>query len=494
MEYKVKIDVGIMAQGIEQVAKQIQQINELTKRMQRRTINLNVRVNESAITKLKGISQYASKLASKSVTVNVKLNTNITNNTIERLNKFYDVMRKFKDATSINIRLNTPSDARIENINKLITSLKSLSHLRKKKYGFEVMVKTNVTAALVRNLERFVQIMQELKTMTTSVRRTVNISFKQQAKSQTMGSSAQSMSPPTREVLSEFFHGLSRGYYITKSVLTGIYKFVTFPINIAKAGLNFIKIIDMFVSKVSQAVHYVSYSLGTIGRAFFFTSMTVATALAGLTKQFIGTYSEIERTGTKATYVFDTTTTKLDLFGSVMKTIGDISSKTGYNLSETAELLQYIGASGVKSLTQAKRLTEDTIRVSLFTGANPLDVFRSTLSVMNAYNLPFTEYNKVLAKLSTAAKSSPFEINEIITQLPRLTAFAQEINVTLDELLGYNGYIIKSGIYAIAYRYNIVTNICGYNQETTTILRIRHRSNRVQKRRVYIQAVNCNTA
>ncbi len=445
MEYKVKIDVGIMAQGIEQVAKQIQQINELTKRMQRRTINLNVRVNESAITKLKEISQYASKLASKSVTVNVKLNTNITNNTIERLNKFYDVMRKFKDATSINIRLNTPSDARIENINKLITSLKSLSHLRKKKYEFEVMVKTNVTAALVRNLERFVQIMQGLKTMTTSVRRTVNISFKQQAKSQTMGSSAQSMAPPTREVLSEFFHGLSRGYYITKSVLTGIYKFVTFPINIAKAGMNFIKIIDMFVSKVSQAVHYVSYSLGTIGRAFFFTSMTVATALAGLTKQFIDTYSEIERTGTKATYVFDTTTTKLDLFGEIMKSVGDIAERTGYNLSETAELLQYIGASGVSSLSDAKKLAEETISVALFTGAQPLDLYRSTLSIMNAYGQTMNEYTNTLAKLSVAAKASPFEINELITQLPRVTAFAEEISVSLDELLGSMVTLSKAG-------------------------------------------------
>lgn len=445
MEYKVKIDVGIMAQGIEQVAKQIQQINELTKRMQRRTININVRVNESAITKLKEISQYASKLASKSVTVNVKLNTNITKASIERLNKFYDTLRKFKDATTINIRLNTPTDARIENINKLITSLKSLSRLRKKKYEFEIMVKTNVTAALVRNLERFIQIMQELKATTTSVRRTVNISFKQQAKSQTMGSNVQSMAPPIGEMLSSFFSGLSRGYYITKSILTGIYKFVTFPITIAKAGMNFIKIIDMFVSKVSQAVHYVSYSLGAIGRAFFFTSVTVATALAGLTKQLIESYSEIERTGTKATYVFDTTTTKLDLFGEIMKSVGDIAERTGYNLSETAELLQYIGASGVNSLSDAKKLAEETISVALFTGAQPLDLYRSTLSIMSAYGQTMNEYTNTLAKLSVAAKASPFEINELITQLPRVTAFAEEISVSLDELLGSMVTLSKAG-------------------------------------------------
>lgn len=453
VEYSVNVRVNVSTQQLEKLLAIAQRLNENIQR----TINISVRVNQQAVADVRNLASALDKLKQNSrITVTVHVAQSI-NSSLQQLNRLLPALQKLT-SNSISINLNTNATTeQIARINTLASSLRELANLRKRTFNFQVNVESNVTTGLIAQLQRLAWTLLMLKRVGTikapKLKPSLATEFEypiggESGKGTPAAGQSVAAAPPLWSKAKDLFGGVVQVFKNAYSSLTNMFdalrKFINFvglPFRIFGHFFKLIRAFDSLVSSISQGVHYVSYSLGAIGRAMFFSALTVIYAL----RRMLNLFNEIEQNLYKATFVFYETGNSFNMLLSTLRIVQVVSARTGLTLRELSETIYYIGAAGFNSIQQATAILEQVSAVGVLTGIKPVELFRSILPVMEAFDMKIADISVLLAKLTKAAAISPVDVTDLITQLPRLASIGDVLQVSIDEALAHIATLAQAG-------------------------------------------------
>lgn len=407
-------------------------------------VKVSIAIDTSVLERLKEQARAIQQQLQKTMTL--KINVGSANQKIEALKKKLDSIKS--KSTSMEIKLKGATT-----IAKRITEMrKSLEKMKDKTYNVALKIDTNLTKQMMQNLRSLLELLKEIRrNKTINVRINVEqVEGVTRAKQTGIGTSVTAAAPPpqlsafaqtflsvgnaAKKILPNLTTYIKNGFTGLKQfvgLLGRFANFILFPIKSLGRLITLIRKFDTVISSISQGLHYVSYSFGAIGRAMFFTAMTIGASIAGLLKN----YSDLEKTVYRASYVFsvgqNSITSLSDIFGELQK----IAVDTGVSLKELSGTLYYIGAAGVNNLETAANMLKDISTIALLTGTNAQQLFQSLLPVMGAYGYTQQNVPNLLSKILTAAAISPVDVSDFISQIPRLASIAEQIDVSFEELL-----------------------------------------------------------
>ncbi|MEN3043466.1 MAG: phage tail tape measure protein, partial [Fervidobacterium sp.] len=416
---------------------QLERLKQIAQDIQKK-LAIDVTVNSKAANSLKQLAQSLQQIKQNS---NIKVSINVPQNIEKNIQKIASALKQLSNA-KVKVESNV-TNATVSRLADLAKALQKLSQIQQKTFRFRVYVETNVDSVDINKLQR----LSSTLSRAGSVKQVVQTSVADTATASAGGSGG------FFGGLRNFFGVVARGVtgaitYAFRGLMgfprffSGLYSFMTLPFRVFNTFLNTIKRLDSIISSVSQGIHYVSYSLGTLGRTLLFTSITIATAI----QRVVAMNNEIEEVAYRTTVVFNESANSFNTFLNVMNAVKDVSEKTGLSLSKLSETLYYIGAAGFGNLEEARQILEQVGAVGALTGTEPTELFRSLVPVMEAFNLTTRDVTAALIHMAKAAYISPVNLEDFITQLPRLATFAESIYVSFDELLSHMVVLSQAGL------------------------------------------------
>lgn len=455
VEYSVNVKVNVSAD-------QLQRLTQLADRLAQnfqRQIAINVRLNPQAVTDVRNLSDALQRIRQNSkINISIQLSRNFEGS-IRQLQGLSKQLSNMSKEISVNSNISTEHIVRIE---MLAEALQQLQNIKRRTFNYKINVDTNLNANLISVLQRFAWVMLMLRRAGTIRAPRLRAPAMPTEFEHTIGESGGGVTgqgvtsanaPPKRSdyylgtasklvggLFSFAVQGISRIY----STFNQLVSFFTFPLRMFNRIFSLIRSFDRIISSVSQGIHYISYSLRALGRTLFFTALTITNAA----KKWIEANNEIEQNVYRATVVFNTSTHSFSTFLSVMSIVRDASYKTGLSLKELSETIYFIGAAGYTSMQQAQQILQQISTVGILTGTKPLELFKALVPVIEAFDLKVTDLTTTLTHMVKAAFISPIDLEDFITQLPRLSTLGETISVTIDEALAHMIVLSKSGFLA----------------------------------------------
>lgn len=204
---------------------------------------------------------------------------------------------------------------------------------------------------------------------------------------------------------------------------------------------------DKYIRQVAQGLYYISgmfrllgYTMTMVGSLLSYQLIKVLRSLADATKT--------EYTAALASTMFITqdVTDATKLMADTFATVRDVAQETGVALQDVAQALYFIGSAGYKNFQVAQDVLRNISIAAFATGAKPSDIFKSLITLMNAYNIELTKSIDVLNSVVTAVAYGVFEMSDLASILQKISSFAELANAPLGEILGTLVGLSQTGI------------------------------------------------
>ena len=380
----------------------------------------SVSINIIAKSNLRTIEQQVNRLNKQFQTLQKTFGTNFVAN----IGKVSSAFRKL-NAQLRNLQMLDKGGNFARTTKELRSLFKTLEKFGGKTYRIGIYIKTNINDEKIRQLKEALQIVQGFSGARGKT-------FRIQAPKK-IGTSQTPTGGGAWKTITRSWGQAGQIMAIGRTV----FNVLQAPIKAVQYYMKALGKFDKYIRQIAQGLYYISGMFRLLGY-----TMTMLGSLIGyqLIRGFRSLTQMLDteyRTALASTMfitkdVADTTKLMNDAFEATQKA----AQETGVALKDVADALYFIGSAGYKNFEVAQDVLKQISVVSWATGAKPADIFKSLITLTNAYGIEMEKSGEVLNAIVKAVSYGVFEMSDLSTLLQRVAAFADLTNASLTELLG----------------------------------------------------------
>ncbi len=126
-----------------------------------------------------------------------------------------------------------------------------------------------------------------------------------------------------------------------------------------------------------------------------------------------------------------------------------MSKHSIFSPEDIAEIYVKQASSGIEPKDMI-RIASQMIGLSTGTGEDPVKTFDTHLKIARGFELPLTEFPHISDMIARVHQKTGIQLNEILTQMGHLSAFAHAAGWTPEQTIGAVGYLSKRGMGPLA--------------------------------------------